>query len=183
MGGGGGDNEVKETSHEKELARIATEQWARYENTFKPLENKWIADLTSDSANDKANVRGEVAGQIGSQYDTAQQDVDAGNLAAGTNVSSGRFLDSHSRGEDIGKALTRTNLAVDADKTGQLMGAINVGRGQAAEAQASMTDVANTAVRDTIGDSRLEAQSRQDTGSAVSSAAGMLTRGMQDEED
>ena len=182
MSGGGGDNEVKETSQEKELARIATEQWARYEETFKPLENEWINDITSDSTNDKATVRGDVAGQIGSQYDAAQQGADSENLEMGINVSSGAFKDSHSRGEDIGKSLTRANTAVDASKTGQLMGAINVGRGQAADAQASMTDIAEGSVRDTIGDSKLEVQSRQDTGSAISTTAGMLTRESQSDE-
>jgi len=179
MGGGGGDNEVKETSYEKELARVATEQWARYEETFKPLENEWINNVTGDTTSSKQSLAGDVAGQIGTEYDGAQQEMDSGNMAAGTNVSSGKFKESYSRGEDIGKGLTRSNFGVDANQTGQMMDIIRVGRGQAADAQSSMTDIANRSVTDTIGDARTSAQSRADTGSAVSATAGMLTRGSQ----
>lgn len=176
MGGGGGSNEVPETSQEKALARIATEQWARYEETFKPLEDKWIENITADPANTKASVRADVAGDIGSRYDEAQTANDKGALAAGVNVNSGAFKQSLSRGEDVGKGLSRANLGVTANKTGELMNAISIGRGQAADGQSSMTDVARLAVRDTISKKTRDFQDGQDTEAAIGTGAGMLTR-------
>lgn len=182
--GGGGDTEVKETSQEKELARIATEEWARYEETFKPLEDEWLSGITADSTNDKAKVGGVVAGEVANQYDYAQTASDDNALASGENVNSGGFKKGLSRAEDTGIALTRANLGVDASKTSKLMNAINVGRGQASEAQSTLTDVAGDAASDTINDTTRKWQSSNDTGTAVGTATGMLTRNFSgDEED
>lgn len=177
--GGGGSNKVKETAHEKELARIATEQWHRYETTFKPLEDEWIASITGDTGNDKANIAGTVAGNIGTQYDEAQAQSDRADLADGMNVGSGTFKRGMSRAEDTGKALSRANVGVDAHQTGQIANAINVGRGQAAEAQGSMADVARGAVSDTIKSSTNKYLRQQDTNAAIGTTAGMLTREVQ----
>lgn len=176
MSDSGGSNEVKETSQEKELARIATEQWDRYETTFRPLEDKWISDITSSTLHDKANVGGIVAGKIGSQYDAAQADIDRKQLARGTNVDSGTFKRSLSRGDDTAKALSRTNVGVDANQTAQISNAIKVGRGQAADAQRSMSDIASKALSDTITDSRNNYILNQETGAAISTVAGAGTR-------
>jgi len=179
--GGKGSNEVKETAHEKELARIATEQWERYETTFKPLEDEWIAGITADTTNDKANIGGMVAGKIGQQYDEAQAAKDKGDLASGMNVNSGTFKQGLSRGEDTGKALTRTNIGVDTRQVGEISNAINVGRGQASQAQASLTDVANQATTEAMKDSRNKYLSRQETGTAIGTVAGMGVRTLEKE--
>ncbi len=176
MGGGGGSNEVPETSHEKELARIATEQWARYESEFKPLENEWISKITADPTSTKESVQAKVAGDIGNRYNEAQAERDEQALAHGVNVNSGTFKQGLSRGEDVGKGLSRANLGVTAHKTGELMNAINIGRGQAADAQGSLTDVATQATRDTIRDKTADFQRGQDTEAAIGTGAGMLTR-------
>jgi len=176
MSTGGGDNEIKETSQEKELARIATEQWDRYETTFRPLEDRWIADITNSTLPDKADVGGVVAGKIGSQYDAAQADIDRKQLARGTNVDSGTFKRGLSRAEDTGKALSRANVGVDANQTAQIFNAIKVGRGQSADAQRSMSDVASKALSDTIKDSRNAYIRDQETGAAISTVAGAGTR-------
>lgn len=179
--GGGGDNEIKETAHEKELARIATEQWERYETTFKPLEDEWIAGITADTTNDKANIGGMVAGKIGQKYDEAQAGEDRGALASGMNVDSGTFKRGLSRAEDTGKALTRANIGVDTHQIGQISNAINVGRGQAAQAQGSLTDVAGSAVSDSIKDSTNKYMRRQETGTAIGTVAGMGVRSLEKE--
>ena len=174
--GGGGSNKVKETAHEKELARIATEQWARYETTFKPLEDEWIAGITADTSNDKANIGGMVAGKIGQKYDEAQAMSDKSDLASGMNVNSGTFKRGLSRSEDTGKALTRANIGVDTRQVGEISNAISVGRGQAAQAQDSLTDVANQATSEAMKDSANKYLNRTETGAAIGTVAGTTTR-------
>lgn len=183
MSGGGGSKESKETAQEYELARIATEQWERYETTFRPLEDKWIGDITSSTLHDKANVGGIVAGKIGAQYDAAQSNLDRKQLAQGTNVDSGTFKRSLSRGDDTAKALSRANVGVDSNQTAQISSAINVGRGQAADAQRSMSDVASKALSDTITDSRNDYIRGQETGAAISTVAGAGTRMLQGDDE
>lgn len=183
MGGGGGDTEIKETEQEKELARIATEEWQRYQDTFVPLENEWIEDVTQDPAADKERIAGITAGRVGSQYDQAQAEIDDKALAAGTNVNSGMFKRQLNRGGDVGEAVARGNVGVDAKKTGELMGAIQTGRGQQASAQASLADVANQSVQDAMQSSTNKYINSRETGNLVGTGAGMLTRKFIGEDD
>ena len=181
MGGGGGDTEVKETAYEKEIARIATEEWARAEEVFKPLEDKWIAGVVADPAAEKEKISGVVAGRVGTEYDEAQAELDKQRLASGMDVGSGTFKRSLSRGEDVGKAVSRGKIGVTAGKTGKLMSAINIGRGQATEAQASMSDIARQSTEDAMRSTRDKYIASRETGEMIGTGVGMLTRGYLDD--
>ena len=43
--GGGGDNKIEETEEQRELERIALEQWNDYQLNMIPLENEYIKDV------------------------------------------------------------------------------------------------------------------------------------------
>ena len=43
--GGGGDNRIEETEEQRELQKIAAEQWNDYQLNMIPLENEYIKDV------------------------------------------------------------------------------------------------------------------------------------------
>lgn len=178
---GGGDGEIKETAHEKELARIATEQWERFETELKPFEDEMIAKIGQNMPAAQENIRGRVASQVGSQYDEAQSKSDEAALARGTDVSSGTFKRSLSRGDAVGKGMATGNMLVNQKEVSDLSNAISMGRGQAAQAQSSITELAGDATNKAINDSTLDYRDRKDTSVALGTGAGMLTRGLKKE--
>lgn len=64
-GGGGGDNKVKPSKQEKELARIADLNWVRYKRKFVPVEDAFIQKVMGwGSEQEAAKVRGQTAAGI-----------------------------------------------------------------------------------------------------------------------
>ena len=51
-GGGGGDNTVKDTPEQRQLAQVAAEKWNFAQEKLAPLENAYmesVGDMTSDA--------------------------------------------------------------------------------------------------------------------------------------
>lgn len=169
MGGGGGSNEIKETSQEKAAAEIAMKEWNRYQDIYVPLENAWMDDIRV-TAEEKAKIAGEAGGMVTKRYDDAQASLSA--------PGSGKFNSNLTtlnveRGKTAGRSMATASQLADDQHYAGLQAAVNVGRGQATDAQLGMSDLAAQSVKDATSDAVADWRSRDDTLSAIGGVAGM----------
>ena len=183
----GGGGEIKETSHEKELARISQEQWNQYKTRFRPFENEWISNIRTDQ-NDQAQIAGQVNAGVGREFDKIQKTAKAQQFSAGMDPSSGRFKAvmgglSSKRGETAGRAKSAASQAVDDQTYQGLQQAVAMGRGQSAEATRDMTSLAYDATGKAIADAKADQDTSQTWASSAMSAAGMGLAGCQNKRE
>lgn len=148
MGGSKDKDKVKETAYQKELAKVAADEWNRYQNVFVPVENQYI---------DKVNAMGEepkykqVAGDVGLNYESnfgkARAATDKSMAAGGVNPTSGKS--SSAQNELVQSQLTGENQATsqgqhDTTKAylGNMTNVVASGRGQQTQAVNSLQDIA-----------------------------------------
>lgn len=177
--GGKGSNEIKETAAEKELARISMEQWGRYASEMRPFENKWLADIQKDTGAQKAQAAGEVNALLGGEFDAQRHALSRENLAGGVNANSARFkagFADPAQAKATGLATASVKQAVDDRQLGRKMAAVSVGRGEAAQAQTGLSDLASQAARTEIDKEQNRFLTRASIGAGIGTAAGMATR-------
>ncbi len=181
--GKGGSNEIKETSQEVELSRIAQEELQHYQSTFVPLENKWMADIPVTAA-EKSRATGQVAAETGLTFDNAAKQAQEKSTMMGVDPSSGqaRGLSAGitlNRAKATGRALSSTDQAMDDQKYQGLQNAVNIGRGQATTAMKDTATIAGDASRMAINDAYGANESSNSLKSSAMSAAGMGLAGWQ----
>ncbi|WJT09290.1 hypothetical protein [Vibrio harveyi] len=153
MSGGGGDNEVKETSYQKELARVASQEWNRNQDVFVPLQNQYIE--YSHSMGEKPfydKVADDTSLAFTSKYGEAQKQANKRLAAAGVDPTSGKAQAVNN--ELIQDKLGNENQATSQGQqdqttayTGNLANVAAMGRGQQTQAVNSLQDVANASGR------------------------------------
>lgn len=167
--GGGGDNEIKETAYEKELASIARQELAQYKSDVIPFRNKWIEDVTRKTGDMEQGVAGQVNANV------AQKAARATALPVGIDPSSGMgrsIAPSLAVGNVGAKAALSTNQSVRQARAGGLQSAINVMRGENVDAQHGLQSVAHDSVKEAISDAENDFATRQATASAIGSLIG-----------
>lgn len=181
MTGGGGDNEVKETAEQKELAKIAAEKWGKYQQVYVPMENKYMAKVDamgeqwqSDSAAGSANQ------SIQSQFGDATADIQAQAFDAGVNPNSGRFAAKTSeiagaKASSGAKTETGARIAQEDAYIGGLGNVVKLGQGQSTSAQQGLADVASSSADQAASAARSTYQSQTDTRAMLGTAGGMAT--------
>jgi len=172
MGGGGGSNEVPETSQEKAAAEVAMKEWNRYKDVYVPLENEWMEDnIVTDEEKQKAAA--EAGGMVTKRYDDAGKGM-AGPMTPGSGRFSAKTTDLNiERGKVAGRSMATASQIADDQHYAGLEAAVSLGRGQATDAQLGMADIAARSVKDATSDAVQDWKEKDDTLSAIGAVGGM----------
>ena len=179
--GKGGDNKVKETAEQRELAKIAVERWQRYKQTYLPAEQIYF-DKVDYLGSERAQQK--VAGAAGANVETAfgraiQGDVNRlTTMGTGVDPASGKFQDSmadHTEAHGRARAMN-VNESQQALQDSHIRGLQNIvamGNNQSTQAIQGMGNIAQRSAAVARNDAQLGAfrdTSRQDTAGALAGA-------------
>lgn len=147
--GGGGDNRIEETEEQRELNRIALEQWNDYQLNMIPLENEYIKDvfnLRSPEMMEKA--RAFTMSSMSPEFQKADADAAAILNERGFDPSSQGYIDrskslSEAQARGVAGGLTRTNMEQNDRAYRGLENVIKMGSGQQGEALTGLTQIAD----------------------------------------
>lgn len=174
------DNEIPETAADKEAAKIAAEQWERFQTMgFKDIEDRFIETVQLDEG-DAEVMRGRAAGSVGAAFDGATAQASEQLRQAGVAPGSGRFAATMNdlateRAASHGLALVDASEAVKTRSAQGIDAAISLGRGQAKEAQLGLEDIASSAAQKATNDAFTSAQRRATNQYALGQVAGAAT--------
>lgn len=156
--GGDGDNKVKDTPEQKELAAVAAEKWNFAQQNLSPLEDQYIQDVGDmDSEANMSYIRGRtMQGQTQAQSQATDK-MASGLGEAGIDPGSGRFQgEQHGLSMDLaesgGENLGRAQFEQDSQKIQGLQNVTAIGQGQAGQAQAGLSQLAQESSSNAISD-------------------------------
>lgn len=173
----GGDNEIKETSAERQQATIGAEFARMSEELLAPLHKSLVRRVTDTDA-DKARLAGASNTATQQAFGRVLPKVAHSQIAAGAQPGSGRFnaavgdtvMDS---GASAGLGINDTLQAFEDQTASNRAGVINIGQGNAASGIAGMGRSARVAQEQAIADAEASRASRAATASLVGTAAGI----------
>lgn len=180
--GGGGSNEVKETSAEQAQASVAADQWDYYQSNLKQYENLFMDKV--DSLNNESNytkVAGDAATQTSSAFGQARQKT-ADNLAAsGIDPTSGKYQASMKdiTNKQVGSQIDTVSRAqnTQADKyTAGLSDVVAIGNGQEADALSGYSSLASSSAAKAASDAESAFNSHSALTNGLGKAAGMYAK-------
>ncbi|HFW4798343.1 TPA: hypothetical protein ACIBS5_003786 [Salmonella enterica subsp. diarizonae serovar 60-67:z35:-] len=178
--GGGGSNEIPETSQQKAQAEVARKQWDLYNQELKPMENIFMADV--DKLNDKdkyQNLAGVTNLGYQKQFGGVRQQAANQLTAAGVDPGSGKFQGAINdiSGEQATGQIDATNRAQSsqADKyIAGLQDVVALGSGQKADALQGYNNLAENSLRKADMDAQAAYMRRQGNASLVGAGLGAL---------
>ena len=180
MSGGSSDNEVEPTAEEEELAEIAVERWNDYQTRLLPYENQYIQQVQK-TPGDHQQARGQAAVATEQQFAPARDELQGNLFAAGAKPGSGshavgmgqmRQDQAHIQGVGAGESHMGTQNAHMAG----LQNIVNMGQGQAADAQAGLSHVAASAAQDASHRANMAMQKRAGRQQVAGTLMGAGTR-------
>lgn len=172
---GGDSGKVEPTEYERAFAEVAQKKWQIYQNEYKPFLDQFISSADDfDSTGAKLFVRGAAATSTGAEFDRAAQTAEANLQASGINPNSGAYKARVSGLRDIQGAATVENVVRAENELGDqyvktLQNISAVGRGESAQAQAGLSDVAELSAEKARGDALKSLNESQN----MKAAAGM----------
>lgn len=178
--GGGGSNEIKETSQQKAQAEIAMKQWRLYSDKLKPMENIFMGKV--DKLNDGSKYQ-NLAGvtNLGYQKQFGEVRHQAANqlAAGGIDPGSGKFqevMNDISGEQAIGQTdATNRVQSSQADKyIAGLQDVVALGAGQKADALQGYNNLAENSLRKAGMDAQAAYMRRQGNASLVGAGMGAL---------
>lgn len=168
---GGGGGEVSETPEEKELARIASEKWDRYQDVFVPLENQYMDEV------DRMGTQGAMDEVTGQAASTTQQGV--GEMPVNPNEGAPMGGIGSALGSARAGAVSRAGTGLRGQEIAGKQGLVAMGQGQSAEAMQGLGDVATQAAQEAQGEAFRDFNRRNAWANLAGQAAGMgLSYGM-----
>lgn len=177
--GGGGSNEVKETSAEKAQASVAADQWSYYQSNLKQYEDLFMDKV--DSLNNESNytkVAGDAATQTSGAFGQARQKT-ADNLAAsGIDPTSGKYqstmkdLTNKQVSSQIDTVTKAQNDQSDKYVAG-LQDVVAIGSGQEADALSGYSSLASSSAAKAQSDAESAFNSHSASASGLGTAAGL----------
>jgi hypothetical protein len=174
-GGGSSSGKVEPTEYEQAFAEVAQKKWQIYQNEYKPFLDQFISSADDfDSTGAKLFVRGAAATSTGAEFDRAAQTAEANLQTAGINPNSGAYKARVSGLRDVQGAATGENVVRAENELGDqyvktLQNISAVGRGESAQAQAGLSDVAELSAEKARGDALKSLNESQN----MKAAAGM----------
>jgi len=169
-------DKVKPTQQEIALADISKKQFARYQSTFAPLEDKWLKE-SRVSGGEKDLLAGHIAGDVSQDVAGHEKQMVGMSPASGNFTAGARDL-AVGKGRALGRGATEGNMQAENADVTALMSGIRLGRGQAIEAQAGMEDMAGQATSRAINKAFNKQSDRAATAGLVGSAAGAAAYGV-----
>lgn len=182
--GSNGDGEVKETAEEQALAKIAAEQWNIHQSKFVPMENEFIKDV-QQTPDDYAYAEGVGASRVQGESSDAVKSYQKVIQSSGAQPGSGKAISAMSglaakTGASGAETVTNAHNAVDGLHNRGLMAAVQMGRGQATDAQLGLSKVASDASRNEVNDGYNRFTEGAANQQAVGQAAGIGLRAYED---
>ena len=176
--GGGGSNEVKETSAEKAQASVAADQWSYYQSNLKQYENLFMDKV--DSLNNESNytkVAGDAATQTSSAFGQARQKTSDNLAASGVDPTSGKYQAAMSdiTKSQVASQIDTTNKAQNdqASKyTAGLSDVVSLGSGQKADALSGYSSLARSSAAKASADAEASYNEHAGMVNALGTAAG-----------
>ncbi|ELX2839975.1 hypothetical protein QKZ77_000036 [Salmonella enterica] len=178
--GGGGSNEIRETSQQKAAADIAMKQWRLYSDRLKPMENLFMGKV--DRLNDKGkydSLAGTTNLGYQKQFGEARKQVAGQLAAAGLDPSSGRFqgaLDELGSEQVTGQLDTTNRVQTSqADKyVAGLQDVMVLGAGQKADALRGYNSLAENSLSKAGSDAQAAYMRRQSNASLAGAGLGAV---------
>lgn len=177
--GGGGSNEVKETSAEKAQASVAADQWSYYQSNLKQYEDLFMDKV--DSLNNESNytkVAGDAATQTSGAFGQVRQKT-ADNLAAsGIDPTSGKYqstmkdLTNKQVSSQIDTVTKAQNDQSDKYVAG-LQDVVAIGSGQEADALSGYSSLASSSAAKAASDAESAFNSHSALTNGLGTAAGL----------
>jgi hypothetical protein len=177
MGGGGGTNYTeKEHPEERELAKIAKEQWEEYKGRYIPIENEWMKSV---SGLDDEGVHASVMGRASSEFMQAHPDslnrIQTG-MTAGDGYRRANVADDMTKSaNNLSQIKNKASLGTTDRYVRGMESIIGIGQGQETAGLQGMTDVAEQAVQGRIENSKNRFKRDQGTLDGFGSLAGGST--------
>uniref|UniRef100_A0A6M3IDZ4 Uncharacterized protein n=1 Tax=viral metagenome TaxID=1070528 RepID=A0A6M3IDZ4_9ZZZZ len=161
MCGGGGSNEIKETSDMIEQARINAELWDYYEKEYKPLIDKYSANVTDPESQELESKK--MAGEINASVMKRAQGTPSMNPVANTKrLMDVADLSTEAQGKGKG--------AVESKQASDVQNVINIGRGEATTATEGLNTLAQQSLKESISDEWRD----QESGAMIENSLGSL---------
>lgn len=153
-GGGGGDNEVKDTPEQKALAEVAAQKWNYAQEKLAPLEDAYMEQVGGMTDSGKMSYISGRAMQ-GQQQATSEAADQVGDQLqnAGVDPSSGRYQDemaglamdgAQAGGETAGRA----QFEQENQQIAGLQNIVSIGQGEAGRAQQGLGTIADQSAAD-----------------------------------
>jgi len=151
MGGGSKDPSPKVHPEERELAKIAKEQWGEYQSKYVPLENQWMKEVAGyDDPSEHGKARGLALAEFQhanpERFDYMQSSIGAGNAYKGT----GGFGNALKTMNNATQVANKASLGVTDRYARGIESVVGIGQGVASTGMQGLSDVAETAVQGRI---------------------------------
>lgn len=176
--GGKGSNKLEETAEQRELARIAAEQYEYFERELMPVRDSWMADMVANNDNTKyeqlsGTVSTDAAAILEREQSGGVQQLAAQNI----DPTSGKFQSTVGKmAAESGRIMSdTTNRAQVAQQDAYLDGlgsVIAMGEKKAAQATAGLTDVAAKSVDHAVQSAENSLRKRSSAGTGLGLVAG-----------
>lgn len=179
-GGGGGSDEIKPTEEEKALADVAIERWNEYQEKIVPYENRYMEQVQRTEG-DYAMGRGQGAVSVEQAFAPARKEQEKNLFSAGVRPGSGSHVmqannlnmdKAQSRGVGVGEG----HMAVQGRHLAGLQNIVNLGEGQAADAQTGLSSIASGSATDARHRASLAADARAGRRNLAGNLLGAGTR-------
>ncbi|ELD4017367.1 hypothetical protein QI600_003196 [Salmonella enterica] len=178
--GGGGSNEIPETSQQRAQAEIARKQWDLYNQRLKPMENIFMAKVDKLNDEDKyQNLAGVTNLGYQKQFGDVRHQAADQLAAAGVDPGSGKFQEAMNA--ISGEQATGQTDAINRVQSSQadkyiagLQDVVALGSGQKADALQGYNSLAENSLRKAGMDAQSAYMRRQGNASLVGAGLGAL---------
>lgn len=175
MGGGGSKNKIPETTEEKALAEIATEEFRRNQDVISPLVDDFIANEAVMSDSDYAMganlATSQVADKLSGQVGQAMRGVNPNSGAASRALADIATVGGQSKAA----AAADTTTGLYGAENQRLMNLVSMGRGQNARAVEGLNAAARGAAQRAVADANADYKRRAGMQNTIMSGVGALT--------
>jgi hypothetical protein len=179
MSGGSKGDSYKETPEQRELARIAKEQWQHYTKEYVPQEMRYMEMVDNmDTTGARQNLAGKISTATADHYKSANAQAVQEMSARGINPVSGQY--QHGVGDTYqeiaqssGESQQQAQIEFGNRKIGHTQNVVNIGQGQGTSAVSGLNQIAQQSQQTAINDAQNDFKERQATQNMVGTAAGL----------
>ena len=158
--GGGGGGSPGPTQDQYAQQKVNAELWNHYQQNYQPYIDKFTAQTLQNAPQQENAVQGKLNADIMKALPRpgANPVADTAAIAGATDVAAG------AKEIATGKAKERT--------LGSMQNLVNIGRGQATQAQAGLSDIASQSLQREIGMNNINQQQQTSMVNTLGSAVG-----------
>ncbi len=171
--------EQEETPYQKELSKIATEKWNKYQETYVDLENQYMSRVDEmDDPWQKNLATGDANKATQTSFSDTQDQIEQQQFQGGINPNSGKFQATTAQLENA-KATSKAGGETQALQDQQnryasgIQSVIDMGQGQSIDAQQGLTTAASISGDKAARDAKSQYQSASATRGIVGTGFGM----------